>query len=117
MAQKSKQFLEEQKAKEELDRYDIYRLNDATVKDLQESEEIGISFPIEEGYFEALKKGLPYNPDYFFYWNCHYSEDVKFVDKMVTSCSVDRDGPYLECKCTHDIMIGLGRIKRRKEMS
>ena len=35
---KSKQSLEEQKAKEELEKYDIYTMNDATVKRLKRSE-------------------------------------------------------------------------------
>ena len=35
---KFKQFLEEQKAKEDLEKYDIYTINDETVKRLQKSE-------------------------------------------------------------------------------
>lgn len=33
-----KQFLEEQKAKEELEKYDIFTMNDATVKSIKRAE-------------------------------------------------------------------------------
>ena len=35
---KLKQSLEEQKAKEELEKYDIYTMNDATVKEVKRAE-------------------------------------------------------------------------------
>lgn len=58
MPKKFKQFLEEQKAKEELEKYDIYTLSDRMVKRLRKTEKNGEYTVINDVdvFFDQFKK-------------------------------------------------------------
>ena len=55
---KSEKFVEEQKAAKELEQYDIYTMNDATVKRLRETEKNGEYTIIDDvdAFFDRFKK-------------------------------------------------------------